>query len=101
MSIPRGTTPTFTLTFGEGIDLTQAQKVFVTFESGGHTVTKSGNDLTIEARKISVYLTQKETFMFTNATVEIQANWLINNKRVATEIAVYDIAKQLLKRVIE
>lgn len=60
MSIPRGVTPTFTLTFTDNIDLTQAEHVYVTFV-GGKAITKSDDDLTVAERQIDVYLTQEET----------------------------------------
>ena len=55
MSVPRYTTPTFTLTFTEqGLDLTQATGVYVTFKQALFETTKTGDDLEVEAKKISV-----------------------------------------------
>ena len=103
MSIPRGTTPTFTLTFTEqGLDLTRANNVYVTFERGGRNLTKSGSNLVIQEKSIQVYLDQRETLQFTEGQVEIQVNWTgANGNRVASDIKTVDFSKQLLRRVIE
>ena len=100
MSIPRGTTPTFTLTFPETIDLTTANLVYVTFTSGTNSVTKTGDDLIVLEHQIDVYLSQQDTLMFHEGVVEIQANWMIGGNRISSEIAKYDISKQLLPKVI-
>lgn len=102
MSVTIGTTPTFTLTFSGTIDLTEAQNVYVTFVSGATRITKTGEDLTVQAKSIGVYLTQKETLSFSIGDVEIQANWtMANGSRAASEIAKYPITKQLLKKVLQ
>ena len=103
MGVPQFTTPTFTLTFTEqGLDLTQAQKLFVTIQQGLHKLTKSMEDLDVGEKTIGVYLSQEETGSFTIGKVKFQANWLTNsNKRIASEIITYDITEQLLKDVIE
>ena len=103
MSIPRGTTPTFTLSFAEqGLDLTRANNVYVTFERGGKSLTKSGSNLVIEEKSIQVYLDQRETLQFTEGSVEIQVNWTgANGRRVASEIKTVDFSRQLLRRVVE
>jgi len=100
MAIPRGVTPTFTLTF-EGIDLTQAIHVYVTFR-GGATITKSDDDLTITATTISVYLTQAETLSLAKGTVSIQANWTYGDgSRAASTIVNYNFTDNLLPKVVE
>lgn len=104
MGVPRGTTPTFVLTFPEasGIDLTQAINMYVTFRSGSKTITKTGDDLSISPLSVSVFLTQSETLSFNDGPVEIQANWTLGgNKRAASEVARYTFTKQLLQKVIE
>ena len=101
MGVPYFTTPTFTLTFSEReLDLTQAQSVFVTFRSGGKVLTKTGEDLTIAEKTIGVSLTQEETASFQTGVVEIQANWMLSGKRIASEVAQCDMYKQLLTKVI-
>lgn len=102
MGVPLYTTPTFTLTFTEkDLDLTQAQNVYVTFRSGAVFMTKTGEDLTVGEKTISVDLTQEETARFVMGSVEIQANWTQGNKRIASEVATYDMTKQLLTAVVE
>jgi len=101
MAIVRGTTPTFTLTFPDTVDLTEADNVYVTFTSGDIVMTKTGTDLDVTAHEISVYLTQEETFSFGIGNIEIQANWTVNNgNRIASEIKNYAISRQLLNEVI-
>lgn len=103
MGVPRGATPTITLSFPEssGINLTLARSVYVTFTRGQVTLTKTGVDLTIEPLSIGVFLTQAETLSFGIGDVEVQANWITaDEKRVVSEIAVVGITKQLLDEVI-
>ena len=104
MSIPRGTTPTFVLTFGatSGVDLTAASNVYVTFKSADEILTKTGADVVVEALSASVYLTQAETLSFREGNVDIQINWtLADGSRFASEIVTYTISRQLLQKVVE
>lgn len=102
MGVPQYTTPTFRLTFDqEGIDLTEAEQVYVTFKSGANVITKSGESLTIEEKAIGVNLTQSDTGKFRTGEVEIQANWTIGETRIASQIVYFPISEQLLRRVIE
>lgn len=103
MSVARGTTPTFILTFGKDVDLSQAVSVYVTIKSGERTITKSLADggLLVEEHSISVFLTQQECFKLRVGNAEIQANWLTpSRKRVASEKATYPITENLLNEVI-
>ena len=102
MSVPRLTTPTFTLTFPESalIDLTAADDVFVTFAYGGEILTKTGVALTVEAKSVSVYLTQEETMSFPVGNVQIQVNWVDSGNRFASEIVTYPISENLMSRVV-
>ena len=102
MSIPRGVTPTFVLTFSDQtLDLTTASHVYVTFR-GGTELTKSDSDLEIEAKKISVYLSQAETLAFSMGNVNIQANWTYpNGARAASNVVAYVFNEQLLNRVVD
>ena len=103
MGVPQFTTPTFTLTFSQdGLDLTQAQNVYVTFRSGPSVITKSGNDLTVGEKTIGVFLNQTDTGKFRIGNIEIQANWTTNGGgRFASETVQYPITEQLLKKVVE
>ena len=100
MSIARGVTPTFVLSFPETVDLTQATSVYVTFSYGRRTLTKSGDDLEVAAHQISVFLSQTETLSFPIGNVEIQVNWMVGNLRYASDIAQYNITRQLLDKVL-
>lgn len=86
----KGITPTFTLTLPEGIDLTYANNVYVTFsdKKGKAKTTKTGEDLTIDVNVIEVTLTQEETLKSDN--VYIQVNWTYleggMTKRAASEV---------------
>ena len=103
MSVPQYTTPTFSLTFTQqGLDLTQAHNVYVTFRSGCNLITKSGEDLTVAEKFIGVYLGQQDTAKFLPGEIKIQANWTTSNgDRAASEVVSYPITEQLLKRVVE
>lgn len=102
MSIPKGTTPTFTLTF-EDIDLTSAAHVYVTFKgSGGSLITKADDDLAITATTISIYLSQTETLALSKGAVAIQANWTYGDgSRAASEIVNYALSENLLGQVVQ
>ena len=102
MGVPRATTPTFTLTFTDAaLDLTTADKVFVTFRQNEKILTKKDADLTVSAKQIEVYLTQDETLDFNVGTVEVQANWVYSDdSRAASEIVSVNITEQLLDKVL-
>lgn len=105
MSIPRGTTPIFELTFKEEeLDLTKANHVYVTFRCKGYKLTKTGDDLTVYPKRIDVHLGQSETLNFINE-IEIQANWTFDgdghaDDRCASNVVKYPIDKQLEKGVL-
>ena len=102
MSVPRGTTPTFTLTFtDENLDLTAADHVYVSFRCATVYIEKSDEDLDIEAKSVSVYLNQSETLSIAQGKVAIQVNWVYaNGDRAASEIVQYSFSGQLLNRVV-
>lgn len=70
-----GTTPTFTLTF-EGVDLTLAQSILVTFTDSAKNVLFEigGNDLTVTETTIAFSLTQEQTLSLPKSVL-LQANW--------------------------
>lgn len=102
MSVPRYTTPTFTLEFSEKeLDLTQASGVYVTFEQASLIITKTGSDLEVQEKSISVFMGQEETARFCVGDIEIQANWITpDGRRAASEVVNYKISVQLLPEVI-
>lgn len=103
MAVAQYTTPTFLLVLDDdNLDLTQAHNVYVTFKSKAFSLTKAGEDLEIAQKQIGVYLAQAETGRFSVGSVEIQANWTTQaGDRAASDVAVYEIGKQLLQKVVE
>lgn len=101
MGVPNYTTPTFELTFAEdSLDLTQADSVYVTFSGKCGEITKTGDDLTVQEKKIGVRMSQEETAALGLGNVEIQTNWMIGNNRFASGIMRVEITRQLLSEVI-
>ena len=105
----RGTTPTFTLTIhdpSDSLDLTQANNVYVTIRQDAFDVTKTGEDLTVEARKVSGWLTQEETIQLkAGKTALVQVNWTYTDvggsvKRAATKVQDMQVGRQLLPEVL-
>lgn len=100
--IIRGTTPTFTLTVSDAVDLSTAQGVYATFRQGADVITKSGDDIVVSAHSVDVYLTQAETLLFETGTVDIQLNWTFaNGERAASTISSVAWDENLLRRVVE
>jgi len=104
----RGTTPTITFTIqNQDVDLTAAENVYVTFVQGITVIQKSNDDLEIEARTVSVWLTQEESLKLADGSnCKVQINWTYlatdgEVRRAATEVKTINIGEQLLKRVIE
>lgn len=99
--IIRGTTPTLRLTVPETVDLTEASMVYATIKQGKTAITKSGNDLEVEAHRVSVYLSQEESLDFCEADAEVQLNWLYEDgRRNATIIKKIPFGKQLVGKVL-
>lgn len=106
----RGTTPTFTFTIKDDtVDLTEATNVYVTLRQGSKEITKTGDDLEIDARTVNVFLKQEESLgLIETVNAEVQINWTYIDptdgatvRRAATKVKTIQITKQLLKRVIE
>lgn len=98
-----GTTPTFTLTLPQTVDLTEAENIYFTVTQGAASVTKTGEDVTLDdAHTVSVYMAQDETFKFRAGTVNVQLNWTYSDgSRACTNIVSVEVGDNLLKRVIE
>lgn len=110
----RGTTPTLTFTIkNQDIDLSAAQNVYVTLAQGSKLgsklmIEKTGADLEIETRTVSVFLTQKESLqLLEGSNCEVQINWTYLDidgetvRRAATKVKSIPISKQLLRREIQ
>lgn len=99
----RGTTPTFELKITDNtVDLTQASKVYATFSQYGQTLTKTGQDITVAARQVDVYLSQAESLAFAPGAIEIQLNWIYSDdSRAATNIIKVYITDNLVPEVLQ
>lgn len=101
-----GTTPTFVLSItDEDVDLTLASRVIVSFKqaASGIDLRKQGDSIEVEAKEVSVYLTQAETLSFaTNKPIKIQVNWVYEDKsRSCTVIKTITASENLIEEVIE
>lgn len=75
----KGVTPTYTFTAPEQLDMTQATMIWVTFSTTPEEreiLTKYGDELTITAHSVSVYLSQEETLRFPDGDIKAQLNWI-------------------------
>ena len=101
MRVAQYTTPVFFLTFDkEGLDLTAAKAVYVTFKSGLEKLTKTGAELVVGEKTITVMLSQEESGRM-GRSVEIQANWIMGDRmRCASDVMKYEMGRQILTRVI-
>lgn len=72
-----GLTPTYTFTFEEDIDITEADDVVVTITDEREFVLVEipREDLDVQAKSITFSLTQEQTLKFP-AVVLVQANWI-------------------------
>lgn len=99
----KGTTPTLLFTTeAEQLDLTRATDVYITLSdmSKRELMTKSGEDLYIEAKRVGVYLTQEETLSLPQR-IQAQINWTYpNDKRMCSQIMILNVSDNLLNKVI-
>ena len=92
----RGTTCKHT--FRTNLDLTNAT-VFVSYQQGKSIIIeKTGNDLVVQARKITVNLTQEDTLSFAaNMNVNIQIRYILEDGTAdasnIVSISVQDVIK--------
>ena len=105
----RGTTPTFTLKIADDsdVDLTQANRVYFTICQGAKIITKSGEQLEVSGKTVSVFLDQEDSMSLREGQkAEVQLNWTYTDadgksRRAATPVKEVTIGRQLLKQVIE
>lgn len=105
----RGTTPTFTFTLPDEVDLTLAENVYVTFAKMNETIIftkdKDDEDIEIIAHSVEVYLTQEETLALPIGQVKVQLNWLYDDdgvtKRACSNKAVIQTSRNLIDEVLE
>ena len=97
----QATTPTFILTLPETVDLSQADNVYFTIQQANVTITKTGEDLSVDGQTVSVYMTQDETLQFVPSTARLQLNWTYaNGARACSNIVSIDVGQNLLKEVV-
>lgn len=90
MSTYKGTTKKYTFIAPSGLDLTQVEKVFVTFsrhKDKTEIFTKTGEELTITPETVSIHLTQEESLALPTGAVEVQLNWLYYDENHSLERA--------------
>ena len=91
----RGSTPTNTISVN--LDLTEAT-VFVSYwQSGRVLIDKTVEDLTVEADKIIVSLTQKETLKFKPGPVEVQVRYVMEDGTADASNIMETTAERILK----
>ncbi|MBR2679311.1 MAG: hypothetical protein IKE23_00855 [Exiguobacterium sp.] len=99
-----GLTPTYTLTFPAGTDLTQAEDIVVTITDEREYVLVEIplSDLAITENTITFSLTQAQTLKFPS-TVLVQANWIYHGgaERNASYKHAIDFETNLKKEVME
>lgn len=100
----RGTTPTLILQIPNR-DLRECD-IIVTLQNLSKTLNKKNEDMEIEYRDESTYLSiwfsQQDTLAFSKGTADIQVNWLYNDgNREATETETVDIGKNLYSKVMK
>lgn len=93
---------------GTPIDLSIADEVYVTIRQGMLTLTKSGDDVSVDVNVVSVWLSQKESLRLSpKAPAKVQINWTYTDQisgkkqRAAAKVKDIKIDEQLLQRVIE
>lgn len=101
--IYKASTPTITANLPEGIDLTNALKVYVSFARADKTFL-TVKDPVIEDNKVIVFLTQEQTLAFPAGDVQMQINWTFDDGekilRQPTTIGVIRIKRNLYDDVM-
>ena len=100
----RGTTPTLELTL-TGVDAIASDTLYVTLKQSQREITKTNNDLSIEAGEtesvINLYLSQQETLSLRKGTCEIQVRGInALGDAWASDIAAINIKEILRDGVI-
>ena len=102
----RGTTPTYTFTLPDTVDLTEATNIYVSFAkfNGEEIYRKTGSDLVVSEHSVDLYMTQAETLALPDE-VKIQLNWTYQEgtraKRACSEIFSITTKKNLINEEIQ
>lgn len=92
----RGTTPTNI--FRTDVDLTNATVLFITYKQNGKVVLeKSIDEVKIQKNIVSVYLSQKDTLLFTEGIVTIQIRAKFSDGSVIASSLIRTNAREILK----
>lgn len=92
----RGTTPTNI--FRIDVDLTNASVLFITYKQNGKVVLeKSIDEVKIQKNIVSVYLSQKDTLLFTEGIVTIQIRAKFSDGSVIASSLIRTNAREILK----
>lgn len=98
----QGTTPTFTFTLSDSIDLSTMDSVALTFCKPNYVevLTKQDSDLTINNNSVSVFLDQDETLELPRGKTLVQLNWTYTEdqktKRDCSDILTISVRRNLL-----
>ena len=102
--VVRATTPTFIFQTDGDVDLTLASEVHVTFSSFGVLLDKTGEDIDVEAKRISVYLSQSDTLLFKTGKCEVMINWVYEDGSRGSNDPdnpiIINVTKNLLDKVL-
>lgn len=101
-NIGQATTPTFICTVPDSIDLTAAQSVYFTLYQNGQKITKTDEDIALEAHSVSVYLSQRDTvWIRPGQPIELQINWTYEDgSRGMTKIVSVTVDRNLVPEVL-
>lgn len=107
MALFTGTTPTYVLTFGDDVDLTQADAIAVTITDFQRKplVELTTDDLIITETTIQFTLSQEQTLALPNGNCLLQVNAIYDDgtsvARACSEIGVLEFKKNLKNEVME
>ena len=104
MSIFKGTTPTLSLIFDEGTDLSKANHIVVTFATdySKAILEKVDDELTVSGNTVEIAFTQAETLWFKPGKMLVQVNLLYSDgSRVASNIGTIHWVENLKDEVME
>jgi len=91
----RGSTPVNV--FDVDIDLTGAT-IFITYRQNGvNIIEKTGQDIAVTSKDLTVSLSQEETLIFTEGVVEIQIRYVFPNGQADASNIMRVSAERILK----
>lgn len=102
----RLTTPTVSFSFPEGVDMTLADEVYVTFTDSKNNIllNKTGSDLDISSNSVSLFLSQEDTIDLPTKGIKVQINWTYTDegllKRACTDILSIAVSENLYPQII-